>query len=145
MYTFQEGTVADALAVEAQIPEFEHKSRLQRYTDKLSNKKHLILVAKNGDQCIGYKVGYELSSDEFYSWMGGVAPKHRGQGIAKRLKEMQESWVVGNDYKVIRVKSTNHFPNMLHMLIASGYQIDGYDDTGDLRRNKIHFSKRLVD
>ncbi|OQX32978.1 MAG: hypothetical protein B0D91_15400 [Oceanospirillales bacterium LUC14_002_19_P2] len=116
----------------------------ESFLTKLSGKRHLILIAKDSEQCVGFKVGYENSRHEFYSWLGSVLPTYRGQGIAARLRDMQEQWAREQGYSCIRVKSCNRYPAMLHMLIGSGYQIAGYEDLGDLTLNKIHFLKALT-
>ena len=42
----------------------------------------LILLASDETRVVGYKIGYEERGTEFYSWLGGVDPNYRGQGIA---------------------------------------------------------------
>ena len=142
--TFSKGTIEDSLAVYSLTPEFDRIMTEEAFQEKLSGKPSLILIAKEGGQCVGFKVGYENSQYEFYSWLGSVLPTHRGQGVAARLREMQEQWAREQGYACIRVKSCNRYPAMLHMLISSGYQIVGYEDQGDIQRNKIHFLKQLA-
>ncbi|HBF45439.1 MAG TPA: GNAT family N-acetyltransferase, partial [Shewanella frigidimarina] len=48
-----------------------------------------------------------------------------------------------NGFKSIKVKSMNQFPAMLQMLIASGYQICGYENNGSIAESKIEFIKFL--
>ncbi|MFL8938613.1 GNAT family N-acetyltransferase [Rossellomorea oryzaecorticis] len=45
----------------------------------------LVMIAKLNENVIGYKVGYELDSRTFYSWLGGVSADYRKHGIASRL------------------------------------------------------------
>ncbi len=142
--TFAQGTIEDALAVYSLTPEFDRTMTEEGFQEKLSGKPYLILIAKEDDQQIGFKVGYENSRHEFYSWLGSVLPTHRAQGVAARLREMQEQWAHEQGYSCIRVKSCNRYPAMLHMLISSGYQIAGYENLGDISQNKIHFIKPLT-
>ncbi len=142
--TFSKGTIADALAVYSLTPEFDRTMTEEAFQEKLSGKPYLILIAKDNDQRVGFKVGYENSQHEFYSWLGSVLPTHRGQGVAGRLRTMQEQWATAQGYSSIRVKSCNRYPTMLHLLINSGYQIAGYEDLGDISQSKIHFIKTLT-
>ena len=142
--TYTSGTIEEALVVYTSTPEFDRVMTQEAFLAKLSGKRHLILIAKNGDQCIGFKVGYENARHEFYSWLGSVLPTHRGQGVAAKLRDIQEQWAQAQGYTSIRVKSCNRFPAMLHLLIHSGYQIAGYEDLGDITHNKIHFIKALT-
>ncbi len=45
----------------------------------------LILVALKGEQPIGFKIGYRLDEETFYSAKGGVLKIHRRKGIARKM------------------------------------------------------------
>ncbi|MGI2175097.1 GNAT family N-acetyltransferase [Shewanella ulleungensis] len=143
-YQFVEGTVDDIVAVLAFVPEFGNSIKATTIAERLAGKSALILVAKYNKTPIGFKVGYSLNHDEFYSWLGGVTPQHREMKVASQLRQMQESWAVAQGFKAIKVKSMNQFPNMLHMLIASGYHICGYDNNGSTMNSKIAFIKNIA-
>ncbi|MCL6269069.1 GNAT family N-acetyltransferase [Sansalvadorimonas sp. 2012CJ34-2] len=143
MLTYESGSIQDAMAAEALIPEFDSKKSQVDFANKLEGKNHLILIARDNGQPVGFKIGYQLSDHQFYSWLGGVAPDYRGQGVARKLRELQKSWAFDNGYTSIQVKSKNRFPAMLQMLISSGYKICGYEDLGSIDDNKIHFIKGL--
>ncbi len=137
------GTLEDVLKVDGQIPEFDGRTTLQKLTSRIADKPHLILIACVETLPIGYKIGYQLNNDEFYSWLGGVSPKYRKQGIATALRHAQEKWAKQHGYKSISVKSMNRYPAMLQLLISSGYQISGYIDNGDVHSSKIQFKITL--
>ncbi|MDD8060539.1 MULTISPECIES: GNAT family N-acetyltransferase [Shewanella] len=143
-YQFVEGTVDDIVAVLAVVPEFGNSITATTIAERLAGKRSLILVAKYDSTPIGFKVGYALNHDEFYSWLGGVAPQHREMKVASQLRQLQESWAMRHGFKAIRVKSMNQFPNMLHMLITSGYHICGYDNNGSTTNSKITFIKNIA-
>ncbi len=143
MLTYETGSIQEAMLAQTLIPEFDHKKSEADLFNKLKGRQHLILIAKESGLPIGFKIGYQLSEHEFYSWLGGVAPQHRGKGIASELRKMQEQWAVENGYSVTLVKSRNRFPAMLNMLLTSGYKISGYEDVGNIEENKIIFSKQL--
>ncbi|PMH46632.1 GNAT family N-acetyltransferase [Vibrio sp. 10N.286.49.B3] len=142
--TFSLGTIDDLLLVDAQVPEFDGRTTRQKIEARLVNKPSLILIAKSGDTPVAYKVGYQLSDSEFYSWLGGVIPSYRKQGIATILREKQEAWALSAGYSKLSVKSMNRYPAMLQLLISSQYQISGYEDNGSTSDSKISFIKTLV-
>lgn len=48
------------------------------------------LLALDGEKVVGCKVGYDHTlPNTFYSWLGGVDPVYRGQGIAGELMRQQ--------------------------------------------------------
>ena len=133
-------TVCDLIT---KIPELNQSASINVLEERVQDKVTLILVAYVDSQAVGFKFGYELNSSDFYSWLGGVLPNYRQQGIARALLEEQERWARANLYQHIYVKSKNCFPNMLKMLISSNYQICDYENLGDINKNKIHFVKYL--
>ncbi|MGB0945170.1 MAG: GNAT family N-acetyltransferase [Marinomonas sp.] len=138
------GSLADVLAIHQNIPEFDRPLSEDMLLVRLENIESLVLVAYNAEQAIGYKLGYAINEQEFYSWLGGVIPCARNQGIANRLRQTQENWAQKKGYQSISVKSMNQYPAMLHMLTSNGYQISGYENNGDLALNKICFVKRIM-
>jgi ribosomal protein S18 acetylase RimI-like enzyme len=124
------------------IPEFQ-----ELRTDDVAERMReggLLLVAEAAGEIVGFKLGYALSGQGFYSWLGGVVPSCRGQGVARRLLELQEEIVRARGYATITVKSRNRFPAMLKMLIAHQYRIVAVEPPtwpGD--EEKIVFEKLL--
>ncbi|MDN3679282.1 GNAT family N-acetyltransferase [Vibrio tapetis subsp. quintayensis] len=137
------GTIDDVVVIDHQIPEFDGRTTSERLTSRLKQTRDLILVAKVDDVPVAYKIGYSLSDSEFYSWLGGVIPRFRQQGIATMLRKRQEEWAYQAGYSSISVKSMNRYPAMLQLLISSGYQINGYENNGTEANSKIQFIKKL--
>lgn len=142
--TITTGTIEDVTAVSKYIPEFLTSIDNQTVHNRLNNKKALILVAYHKGTLVGFKIGYEQSSTQFYSWLGGVHFKYRRLGIAKKLLIQQEQWAAEQGYTHIHVKSMNQFPQMLTMLITNGYHIGGYVDKQSAELSKIKFVKQLA-
>ena len=113
------------------------------YQKRIDNRPFLALVATQDSQLLGFKLGYELDEETFYSWVGGVLPAHRGRGVANGLLHFQENWAMEQGYHCIQVKSMNCYPDMLKMLISNQYKISHCDISSDLNHGKIHFSKQL--
>lgn len=138
------GTIEEALVVEQSIPEFDGSRTKSDYVERMGDKPQLILVARDGEVPIGYKVGYELEEGMFYSWLGGVQPTYRRLGVAQQLLEMQETWAYHHSYQQLFVKSMNRYPGMLILLIKNGYQIVDMEQKTGSSNVKIVFQKSLL-
>ena len=139
----REGSLSEVVTVVTEIDEFIVKENEQSLAQRLEGKRHLILVAEQQGQILGFKIGYELDSDTFYSWFGGVSPKARNLGLAQKLLDVQESWVIEQEYQQLKVKSRNQFPAMLRLLLRNNYLIDNFEPYEPLLESRIHFVKQL--
>lgn len=139
----REGSLSEVVAVVTEIDEFIVKENEQSLAQRLEGKRHLILVAEQQGQILGFKIGYELDSDTFYSWFGGVSPKARNLGLAQKLLDVQESWAIEQGYQQLKVKSRNQFPAMLRLLLRNNYLIENFEPYEPLLESRIHFVKQL--
>lgn len=112
--------------------------------NKMANKpKLLVITAMNDTKVIGYKIGYELDNNKFYSWLGGVDTYYRKHGIASELMERQHQYLKENGYSVVQTKTMNKWRNMLVLNIKNGFDvIDTYTDEKGL--HKIILEKKLL-
>jgi len=85
----------------------------------------LTLVAYINEVPCGYKIGYEQSAKRFYSWVGGVLPAHRGQGVAKTLMKQQHDMVKSKGYQYVTTQTKNEFKDMLILNLNSGFDVIG--------------------
>ena len=138
------GTVDEAVTVLAGINELSSGVDATMIRQRFSHQPALILVAEYQQQLVGVKIGYALSDHVFYSWLGGVLACGRGLGIAQKLLEAQEAWVVAqSQYTVINVKSRNCFPAMLRLLFRNGYAIENMEKKGQLCDYRLCFTKKV--
>ncbi len=102
----------------------------------------LILVAVHNNRVIGYKIGYQDRKNRFYSWLGGVYPEYRDQGIASELMHRQHEWCKNQGYAVVRTLTKNKWRNMLILNLRHGFDVVGtyIDEKGE---PKIILEKRL--
>lgn len=112
---------------------------------KMETKPGLILnVAVDKGKVIGYKIGYKLDNDTFYSWLGGVDKNSRKYGVATKLMENQHLYLKENGYKIVQTKTMNKWRNMLILNIKSGFDvIDTYIDKNG--ETKIILEKKLFE
>ncbi len=94
-----------------------------------------IAAADSGPRPVGYKCGFELDAGRFYSWIGGVLPEYRNQGIAKELMKRQHAHCKKMGFSKVQTKTLNKFKNMLILNLKYGFEItDTYrGEDGDLR------------
>lgn len=143
MYQIKLGELSDILAIEPHIPEFNRAKNMQQITERLGNKPYLLLIAYHENAPVGYKLGYALSDNTFYSWLGAVLPNHRGKGLAQKMLTRQETWLQQNGYNKVQVKTMNCFRAMLAMLVKNNYFITGVEPNTNNALSKIHFEKVL--
>ena len=103
--------------------------------DKLEGRKHShILIAESNGAIVGFKIGYALKKDVFYSWLGCVDPDFRHMGIASQLMRAQHTWCAENGFEWVETQTMNHFKDMLVLNLRHGFDIAGsYDDRGKLK------------
>lgn len=71
------GCLDDVLLINTKIAEFNGTIDKPLLTARLQGNNPLILTATFQGVLAGYKIGYRISDDEFYSWLGGVIPAYR--------------------------------------------------------------------
>jgi ribosomal protein S18 acetylase RimI-like enzyme len=60
------------------------------FYERLNEKNGLsILLAKEDDFLVGFKIGYTRFRGIYFSWLGAVASSHRRKGIARALLREQ--------------------------------------------------------
>ncbi|MBD2715760.1 GNAT family N-acetyltransferase [Microvirga sp. STR05] len=82
-------------------------------------------LAYIGEELVGCKLGYERKPGHYYSWLGGVHPDFRGQGIAAELMRQQHAWCREQGYQHIRTHTYNRWRAMLLLNLRHGFNIIG--------------------
>lgn len=139
----REGSLEEVVSVVEQITEFAKKESVASLSERLAGKTSLLLVAEEAGVLLGFKIGYELDENTFYSWFGGVLPIARNKGVAQAQLDTQEQWVKQQGYQQLKVKSRNLFPAMLRLLLKNGYLIEKLEEKEDINAHRIHFLKKI--
>lgn len=139
----REGSLEEVVSVVEQITEFAKKENVASLSERLAGKTSLLLVAEEAGVLLGFKIGYELDENTFYSWFGGVSSLARNKGVAQAQLDVQERWVKQQGYQQLKVKSRNQFPAMLRLLLRNGYLIEKLEEKEDINGHRIHFLKRI--
>lgn len=108
-----------------------------------SYKRFYLTTAYIGEQAVAFKLGYELNTRLFYSWLGGVIGEYRGLGIASALMTWQHEWCRKNGYVKIQTKTQNRFQDMLILNLKHGFAIIGTHES-DEKGLKIILEKKLI-
>jgi predicted GNAT superfamily acetyltransferase len=120
-------------------------AKLDFFIDRIQTKKDLVItLSYDRDTLIGFKLGYQYNEDTLYSWVGGVLPEYRKQGIAQKLLELQHQMAKEKGYKKVRTKSMNRFKPMIILNLKNGFDIVKVY-TNDSGQTKIIFEKSLLD
>ena len=136
------GTIEEAYGVFIEVPELDRGLSLGEFKSK-APAGALVLLCRVEEKSVGFKIGYPISENEFYSWLGGVLPEYREQGVAQQLLDSQERWVRNQGYTKISVKSMNRYSSMIRFLVKNGYQIVKVGRFGT-KDERIHFQKSLA-
>ncbi|QPB82887.1 GNAT family N-acetyltransferase [Pseudoalteromonas rubra] len=123
LWHIYQGSIDDMLVVEQQIPEFSNPKTREQILQRLAGRTNLALIVSCNGQPVAYKLGFEQAPKQFYSWLGAVIPKYRGQGMARALLLEQERWCREQGISHIEVKTMNRFKTMMQMLVSHDYHI----------------------
>lgn len=95
------------------------------YSTFKTHQKYHLIIASIDNINLGFKLGYETSQNDFYSWLGGVVKTHQGLGAASAMMKKQHQWCTQAGYKRIQTKTQNRFREMLILNIKHGFEIIG--------------------
>jgi GNAT superfamily N-acetyltransferase len=92
------------------------------FEDMVRDRQDVIcLMAHLEGNPVGYKVGYRDRPGTYYSYSGGVLKDYRGQGIAKRMQDLQHGMIKSRGYTSVYYNSFNKFRNMLLFGLDTGF------------------------
>src|SRR5687768_14727082 len=102
-------------------------------TDRLPQISGGAVVAARGPDggLLGFKLGYERGEGVFYSWLGGIHPSLRRQGVGRRLMQLQHDWARERGYAYVETRTRTANNAMIILNLQSGFQIVGYDEWSD--------------
>lgn len=105
---------------------FEKPLTSDIFSAELDGKKNLlVLVAFQDDRPCGYKIGFEYSSNTFFSWSGGVLPDCRKCGVGSALIAKQHQVAKEFGYSYVRTHTKNKYREMLILNLKAGFEVTG--------------------
>lgn len=127
-----------------QIPEFGENHLEDRYERKCSGKDPVNLVAKIGNELVGYAVCYDKFSDgSYYIWMAGVRPENRREGAMTQIVEKATEIAKKKEYNSIKIKTRNERKEMRHFLTDKGFEVCGYNEKETVDESEILHKKTV--
>jgi ribosomal protein S18 acetylase RimI-like enzyme len=96
------------------------------YTWRLKNMPHVsIFYAEHESLLVGFKAGYAIAENKYYSWLGGVHPDFRNKGMANHLTTMQHQWLVLNGYSSVETSCRQGNSAMARINLRNGFSVVG--------------------
>jgi GNAT superfamily N-acetyltransferase len=123
------------------------RSLFDRYSPDLSwrlEKMPLVSIvcARSGDELVGFKIGYAHGQFKYYSWLGGVHPEFRRQGVATRLSELQHSWAREQGFRSVETATDETNAAMTQVNLKCGFRMCGFKNRS--QGIQVLFSKVLA-
>ena len=86
----------------------------------------MLWIAEDAEGWVGFKLGYRRGST-LYSWLGGVHPRARGQGVASALMVRQHEAAAGEGYAHVETRTRAANNAMLILNLRHGFQVCGHE------------------
>jgi len=84
-----------------------------------------LFYALNNEVPVGFKAGYAVTSNRYYSWLGGVHPDFLKKGIASLLMKEQHDWLLHSGYPVVETHVLRDNIAMVELNLKFGFTITG--------------------
>ena len=93
------------------------------------------------NQMVAFKIGYAMHLRHYYSWLGGVHPEWKRQGLASQLMTKQHDWLVMNGFESVEtcIRSPNEAMEALNLA-------SGFEEVGKRKKHygyEVTFEKKL--
>ncbi len=143
-FQIKQSGALEVYEVATSIPEFGNDAyNLEEYKKRLKPP-YLALICYHQHTAVGFKVGYQRGPvGSFYSWMGGVLPDYRKQGIARNLADTQEKWAKAQGFTRVWFKTHNRNRAMLLFALSNGFYISEVIEKPHLIDYRIILEKAL--
>lgn len=86
----------------------------------------LWLATERGEWA-GFKLGYRRGAALLYSWLGGVHPRLRGQGVASALMVRQHAHAASMGYRFVETRTRAANNPMILLNLRHGFHIAGFE------------------
>lgn len=104
--------------------------------DRLPKLEDLMLwIAEDAEGWVGFKLGYRRGATLLYSWLGGVHPRARGQGMASTLMVQQHEAALAAGYTHVETRTRAVNNPMVMANLKHGFHVCGFEH--DTRGNPV--------
>ncbi len=101
-----------------------------------------IATAWSGAQLVAFKIGHAHARHRYHSWLGGVHPDHRRQGVAARLAELQHAWAAEQGFAAVETSADQANDAMTRANQRAGFVVCGMKT--EPGRVQVLFRKELT-
>jgi GNAT superfamily N-acetyltransferase len=84
-------------------------------------------LAEAAGRAVGFKLGYRRGPDLLYSWLGGVLPELRGQGVASALMVRQHEAARAAGYRFVETRTRAPNNAMIIANLRHGFHVCGFE------------------
>jgi GNAT superfamily N-acetyltransferase len=84
-------------------------------------------LAIEGGEWAGFKLGYRRGETVLYSWLGGVHPRLRGQGVATHLMQRQHDHAAAAGYCFVETRTRAANNPMILLNLRHGFHVTGFE------------------
>lgn len=85
-----------------------------------------VFVAEREGKKIGFKAGYATAHTRYYSWLGGVVPYVRRQGVARALMQSQHDWLQKSRFNQVECHVEQDNVAMIDANLKAGLVVAGF-------------------
>lgn len=104
----------------------------------------LMLLARHGEEAVGFKVGYGESRTTFYSAKGGVLVPWRRHGVARQLLHAMMDAARAMGYRRFAYDTfPNMHPGMTVLGLSEGFRVTAAGFNATYQDYRIRFEKNL--
>ena len=89
-----------------------------------------VCTVESDGELAGFKIGYAEAFDRYYSWLGGVRPQFRNQGLAEKLMREQHGWLESSRFRRVETKVAQANEAMIALNLKFGMKISGMISKG---------------
>ncbi len=92
-----------------------------------------VFAAYDGQDLVGFKIGYATAYNRYYSWLGGVHPDYRRQGFARQLMTRQHNWLSHSRFVKLETQVASQNTAMIELNKNAGFSTTGkFEKSGEL-------------
>ncbi|NIJ18613.1 GNAT superfamily N-acetyltransferase [Sphingomonas naasensis] len=84
-------------------------------------------LAIDQGEWVGFKLGYRRGEGLLYSWLGGVDPRMRGQGVASELMRRQHDHAAAAGYRFVETSTRAANNPMILLNLRHGFHVAGFE------------------
>ncbi|MEQ8745366.1 GNAT family N-acetyltransferase [Pyruvatibacter sp.] len=85
-----------------------------------------VFIAERDGAPVGFKAGYATALRRYYSWLGGVVPSARRQGIARALMREQHRWITASRFNHVECHVEQKNRAMIEANLKAGFVVAGF-------------------